>query len=280
MSIAVMSQVYATRLGSANRKAVALKLADYANDEGGSIFPSIGTIAQQTELSESTVHRCIRELLPHKPGSKVMGLGILEVEREGGRGPGSTTRYRFNLERLAAAPKLKDAAKGCQPDTLAPAEGCHGDTLKGVKQASKGVRVAPDPSVEPPKVTVSSSARARARPTTKVPVRKMGLPAEWKLPPEWATEAAADVLGQETVVLVEASKFARYNRDRLTVATHEDWRGFWRTWWARAVNGMPERKKARKLRNWNSGTTVRDTSESWAEMRARYEREGKWSPTP
>ena len=139
MSITVMSQVYATRLGGSNLKAVALKLADCANDDGGSIFPSVQTIAKHTELSESTARRCLQELLKS---------GILEVERAGGKGPRDTTHYRFNLTRLAAAPRVKDEPQGCQSDTLpkAPSKGVT-VTAKGVRQRAKGVTVTPDPSL-------------------------------------------------------------------------------------------------------------------------------------
>jgi DNA-binding transcriptional ArsR family regulator len=97
MSITIMAQLYATKLGNATLKAVALKLADYANDDGGSIFPALETVALHTEVSKSTVQRSVRALLE---------MGVLTIEREGGKGPGSTTRYRFDLARLSAAPKV------------------------------------------------------------------------------------------------------------------------------------------------------------------------------
>ena len=98
-----MAQVYATKLGSATLKAVALKLADYANDAGGNVWPALDTVAEHTEVSKSTVQRSIKEML---------ASGLLELEREGGKGPGSTTRYRFNLRCLAAAPKIEKGGQG------------------------------------------------------------------------------------------------------------------------------------------------------------------------
>lgn len=49
MSVRVMALVYGARVGSRNavtpavRKAVLLKLADYASDDGSRVFPSVAT---------------------------------------------------------------------------------------------------------------------------------------------------------------------------------------------------------------------------------------------
>jgi predicted transcriptional regulator len=98
MSIKIMTMVFETKLGSATIKAVAVKLADYANDEGGNIWPALDTIAEHTEVSKSSVQRAIRDMLER---------GIIQIEREGGKGPGSTTRYCFDLTQLSAQPKIK-----------------------------------------------------------------------------------------------------------------------------------------------------------------------------
>jgi len=125
MSITIMAQVYATKLGSATLKAVALKLADYANDAGGNVWPALDTVAEHTEVSKSTVQRSIKEML---------ASGLLELEREGGKGPGSTTRYRFNLRCLAAAPKIEKGGQGDhdgQGDHLYDGQGDHPKIEKG-----------------------------------------------------------------------------------------------------------------------------------------------------
>jgi DNA-binding transcriptional MocR family regulator len=119
MSILVMSMVYATKLGNANRKAVALKLADYARDDGGRVYPSLARISEETEVSKSTVQRSVRELLK---------MGILSVVKRGGAGPKATTEYKFNMDRLAKLEKVVTVT------TLEPAKvvtddkkGSHGD---------------------------------------------------------------------------------------------------------------------------------------------------------
>lgn len=102
MSIEVMAQVYKTKLGSANRKAVALKLADCAGEDGDKIFPSLERIARETEVSKSTAQRSIKELIE---------MGLLIVVKEGGSGPRSTTEYRFDMAKLATAERLTPSAK-------------------------------------------------------------------------------------------------------------------------------------------------------------------------
>ena len=91
-----MTLVYQARLGSAARKAVAAKLADHAQDDGTQVYPSLSRIAKETELSKSTVQRAIRDLRQS---------GILLVVEEGGSGRGATTKYRFDLAKLAAQPR-------------------------------------------------------------------------------------------------------------------------------------------------------------------------------
>lgn len=60
MSIALMSQVWPLDIPS-TEKLVLLALADNANDDG-ECWPSIGTIADKTALSERTVHYAIKRL--------------------------------------------------------------------------------------------------------------------------------------------------------------------------------------------------------------------------
>jgi DNA-binding transcriptional ArsR family regulator len=96
MSIVVMKLVYQARLGSAARKAVATKLADHAQDDGSQVFPGLSRIAKETELSKSTVQRAIRDLLD---------AGILVLVEQGGSGPRDTSKYRFDLAKLAALPR-------------------------------------------------------------------------------------------------------------------------------------------------------------------------------
>ncbi|RVN83457.1 helix-turn-helix domain-containing protein [Sinorhizobium meliloti] len=134
MSIAIMSQLFKAHLGSTNRKMLAVRLADFADDDGKGIWPTVGRLARETELSERTVQRILSEFVDE---------GLLIVRRKGGWKPGEGTRYDFNMSALVRLQAAKVATEGCHSDTrdtVTPmtaetgtgdtddAEGCHGDT--------------------------------------------------------------------------------------------------------------------------------------------------------
>jgi len=134
VSIAIMSQLFKAHLGSTNRKMLAVRLADFADDDGKGIWPTVGRLARETELSERTVQRILSEFVDE---------GLLIVRRKGGWKPGEGTRYDFNMGALGRLQAAKVAAEGCHGvthDTVTPVttatgtgdtddgEGCHGDT--------------------------------------------------------------------------------------------------------------------------------------------------------
>jgi hypothetical protein len=129
-----MSRLFKAQLGSCNRKLLAVRLADFADDDGRGIWPTVARLAAETELSERTVQRILREFEDE---------GLLVVVAEGGRKPGQATRYDFSMAALERIFERKPEANGCQADTgdtvspVSPATdmgdtgdgyGCHGDT--------------------------------------------------------------------------------------------------------------------------------------------------------
>ena len=56
-----MAQVFSAKLPP-KLKLVMLCMADYASDDGSSIFPSVETLAQRVGVSERTVLRALKEL--------------------------------------------------------------------------------------------------------------------------------------------------------------------------------------------------------------------------
>jgi DNA-binding transcriptional regulator LsrR (DeoR family) len=90
MSLKVMSHVWWSTLPS-QEKFVALALADYANDSGGSVYPSLATVARKTSRSERQVRRLLRKL-------QARGVVIVVQKR-----PGTTTIYRIDVEALIGA---------------------------------------------------------------------------------------------------------------------------------------------------------------------------------
>jgi len=83
---------YFNRGGS--EKLVLLALADWANDEGASLHPSMAAIARKSCISVSQARRIVHGFLAD---------GLLEVlGNAAGGAPGTTPHYRLKLDRLAS----------------------------------------------------------------------------------------------------------------------------------------------------------------------------------
>lgn len=143
MSIAVMSRLFKAQLGSPSRKMLAIRLADFADDDGRGIWPTVGRLALETELSERTVQRLLRDFVDE---------GLLIVVAEGGGRPGQATRYDFDMRALDNLQAGKPAVDGCHGvtgvtvspvTTEAPtgdidgADGCHGVTQTVIEPLDK-----------------------------------------------------------------------------------------------------------------------------------------------
>ena len=93
MSHYVTSACMPRKFGSATRKQIISFLADKASDDGSGIWCSKGTIAQNTELSKSTVKRIILEFLNE---------GLISETGKRANSHGFTIEYCTNLERVEA----------------------------------------------------------------------------------------------------------------------------------------------------------------------------------
>jgi len=94
VSFKVANLVRSRRFGSGARKAIALKLADVANDDGSSIYPSIATIARDTEFCQRLVKRTL---------ANFRSEGLLQVAAGGG-GRTNATRYLMDLAAVSTLP--------------------------------------------------------------------------------------------------------------------------------------------------------------------------------
>lgn len=161
MSIRVMSEFFGLQLGGANRKMVALRLADFADDSGKGIWPTVARVAQECELSVRTVRRVLEEFVEE---------GILIVVRKGGGGPGSTTRYDFDLDRVRARAAELAAGKG---DSVTPFAKGDSDGVKGDSGDEKGchgdTRTVIEPSSEPPVERMRAREEGETDPEAKAP---------------------------------------------------------------------------------------------------------------
>lgn len=84
----------------ATKKLALLALADWANDEGGSLYPSIAAIAARCSVSERTVQRILRDLAED---------GWLRVVGNENGGRRKTRRYQLNAVRISSGGIVKGA---------------------------------------------------------------------------------------------------------------------------------------------------------------------------
>lgn len=129
MSIRLMSVVWEVPFPTATQMLICLKLADYANDDGGSIFPANGTLADKARCSESTVKVTIKAL---------RSCGLLCLVRQGGNGPRDTNEWMLNVPMLKALADGSATIGGCS-DTLEIDGFSGGDPMenKGSEKGSK-----------------------------------------------------------------------------------------------------------------------------------------------
>ena len=60
MSIKIIASVFAMRGITASKKLVLVSLADHADDEGNSVYPSIDWTAQRTGLTSRGVRKIVK----------------------------------------------------------------------------------------------------------------------------------------------------------------------------------------------------------------------------
>jgi hypothetical protein len=126
MSIRVMTAIWETCLYSGSTLVVLLALADWANDEGGRVFPSLDTLAGKARLSVRGAQLCLRRL--QKDGV------IRPIGRTNG-GRGKVTEYKINLERVNHLQGIhRGSLEGCNRCN----KRCNAVAIKGELKAQKG----------------------------------------------------------------------------------------------------------------------------------------------
>ena len=143
MSIALMSAAWRIDMPAA-KKLVLLALCDWANDEGGSLYPSMAAIAARCSVSERTVQRIVHGMIDE-------GWIAVVGNETGGRG--RTCRYQLNADRIVSS----GAKKGDKSTPFAESkrvtsasERVTSTTVKGDIHVIKGdTAMSPDPLEEP-----------------------------------------------------------------------------------------------------------------------------------
>jgi hypothetical protein len=121
--------------------------------------------------------------------------------------------------------------------------------------------------------TVLERGRARA---PKPSFRDIPLGADWSLPDPWRQWAIKESPEHAHLIDGEAKKFKAHFRN----VARSDWEGEWQKWFLRTCERPADRARRGRMTaaNWDSGPSVRDTSEPFAEYTARMIREGKLPP--
>jgi hypothetical protein len=123
-------------------KPLAATLADIANDDGTSIYPSVEYVAWRLSSSERSVRAAL---------SKLRRLGVLERIVKGGYGPGSMTEYHLLEAKLPPRPAWSPRTKGANPAPLLFEKGAKNDRRRVQKTTAKGANpesIHIDPLVE------------------------------------------------------------------------------------------------------------------------------------
>jgi hypothetical protein len=90
MSLRALNTVWEAPIKPASLKLVALALADWSNDEGGSLHPSMSAIAKKTGISRCQAQRLVKEM---------KSAGVLSVvANKFGGDPGATPHYLLHLD--------------------------------------------------------------------------------------------------------------------------------------------------------------------------------------
>lgn len=148
MSVKLMSAVFEANIGSPIDKLVLLALADFAADDGTSVYPSIKTLAMKCDADERTCQRSLRR----------MAGKYLVMVREAT--PTSARRYRLIAEAIRGvvrAPLEGGVAQSHPTRSLANGEG-------GVAQSHQGGGATPpNPSVESDSTSCGPTSTAQCK---------------------------------------------------------------------------------------------------------------------
>ena len=186
MSIHLMGLAWDFECSSPVKKLVLLSLCNWANDEGGNLFPSIALIAQRSGCSERQAQRVMHEFIDQ---------GLLSVvENEFGGAPGSSRRYRIDVDMLEAmAEEVRKKIKEKKRASIKKStqEGCHdvtGDMVSRVTSEAQtgdicdtrrvtfgtqtGDMVSPYPSCKPSDIEPSVNRQGKRAPARASPAGK------------------------------------------------------------------------------------------------------------
>lgn len=222
MSIMIMSRLFKMNLGGCNRKLLAVRLADFADDDGRGIYPGIKRLAAETELSPRTIQRILGDFVEE---------GILIVVQEASGRPGQTTRYDYDLAKLFAyKPRqtgdsvspvsseegvTQDAETGDSGDV----DGCHGVTRTVIEPLTEPLEREGARKAHEDRSTISGTAEFQKR-VQRFLSGDGYHEGEW---PKWAKGTTIGYITRHFAALTEGDrKAAEANRDAFLVKCKGD----------------------------------------------------------
>lgn len=112
MSINCMIKVIQRAPVAGSKFTCMLVMANWCNDDGGSLYPSMDLLAEAMRVSRSQAKRILRSLMPAGPADEAAGNWWFKVVgNDKGGAPGMTRRHEFNVARLDTFPKLPEFEK-------------------------------------------------------------------------------------------------------------------------------------------------------------------------
>ena len=218
-----MSVVWDAELHPTSLKLTALALADWSNDEGGSLHPSMAAIAQKVSVSRSQAQRLVHQLMER-------GLLSVVANAKGGHHK-ATPRYQLHLAGFAAL---------CPRDRL-PETGRTDATGTGRMDATGTGRTDAAPGVAPMHRTGSTHATQTIREpsysekkdahASRAPTAERGS----RLPDGWQPSPEEEAFCREHRPDLKPADVAARFRDYWVAqpgakGRKTDWPATWRNW--------------------------------------------------
>lgn len=238
MSIRALSAVLDRFPRGGSEKLVLVTLADWCDDQGGNLYPSIQAVADKACIAARQTQRIMHALIDD-------GL-LFVVGNEHGGAPGSTRRYRLAIEKIEAMPKLGErltgdthvtgdkAHTGDMHDTgvVQDGDGCH-PRQRGVTSKTQTGVTHVTQSVSDPSENHQASIR-KTRPTRREHELAMLIirGVDPKHAADWLTIRGKHELTETALAGVEreAALAGKTLADAVRIAAENSWRGFNASW--------------------------------------------------
>lgn len=208
-----MAAIWLAPITPPSLKLTALALADWCDDNGGSLYPSMAAIGKRVGVSRSQAQRLMHDLM-------AAGLVTVEANAFGGK-PGATPHYRLHLDRLTG--RMYATGSASATGSADAQEGPHGRTGGVAPMRQTGSTGATQTTMNHQLTTKEPSevARTRARSGRKERIPEAWLPS--KELREWAESRRPGIKVDEV-----AEAFVNYHLSKGEVRAN--WDASFRTW--------------------------------------------------